>query len=181
MFGLEYLDGNHSAASFPFSLNPRHNALQVAAELRKVDWDEKRAQSIKGATLHEEIADLAEDYPAEWIPTSEIQEVFRDKIDIYVKWLAGVGQSAGVLAADIEGGVLMNCTVDSPDQRDGWISLQMGQGHLILAVVENGMLMGAMETDILRKVELDKLPRIAKAKAEGRFRAAFEAMGTNQF
>jgi hypothetical protein len=181
LFGLQFMDGNHTAAGFPFSTKPHHNALQLAAELRKINWEEKRGQSIQRTNLLDDIADIAEDYPAEWIPTADIHEAYCEDIASYLNFLTVTGQSSGVLVGDFENRVLMNCTVEGPDQRDGWISMQMGQGNLIIAVVENGKLLSAAETDILRRIELEKLPRIARAKAEGRFMAAFEAMGQNQF
>jgi hypothetical protein len=181
LFGLQFMDGNHTAAGFALPINPNHDALQLAAELRKINWEEKRGQSMQQANLLDDIADLAEDQPTEWIPTCEIQAVYSNEIIGYLNWLAEVGQSSGVLAADVENQTLLNCTVESPDQRDGWISIQMGQGNLILGVVENGKLLSAAETDIIRRLELEKLPRIAKARAEGRFNAACEAMGENQF
>jgi hypothetical protein len=188
-FTLEFEDG-HVVASLDYCDGPQagcHVPCPVALDrhlinaLRKYEWNKLRATVIPGAQFYDNVADAAAAFPAEWISTSTIHEVYRHEIDSYVKWLAEVGQSSGVLAADVEDTTLMNCTVDSPDERETWISLQMGQGHLILAVVENGRLLSATETDILRRVELGKLPRIAKAKAEGRFGAALEAMGANQF
>lgn len=181
LLGFQFMDGNHTASGFGYPINPNQDALQLAAELRKIDWEEKRGQSMQRANLFDDVADLAEDHPAEWIRTFEIHEAYGEQINAYLNWLTDAGQSSGVLAGDIENKTLMNCTVESPDQRDYWISQQMGQGNLIIAVVENGKLLSAEETDILRKLELEKLPRIARAKAEGRFQAAYDAKMQNQF
>lgn len=173
---FQFSDGDRASAGWFHPTNPRHDAIKLAAELRNLDWNQNRTAAIQGSNLTDDIADHAEDYFPEWIPTSVIHETYSDVISDYMAWLIEAKQASGVLAGDRENLTLLNCTVESDEQRNHWISLQMGQGNLIIGVVENGLLLSAEETDALRRQELDNLPRIAKAKAEGRFQKAFEEL-----
>lgn len=170
---LAFCDGPLAGFGGGFPVPLDRNLLN---SLRDFDWEAFRAQAINGSQLPDNIADLADEYPATWIPTIEFHNAYSQQITNYLVFLREENQPSGVLAGDVENRTLMNCTVENLEQRNGWISLQMGQGNLIIAVVENYRLLSPDETDVLRRSELEKLPRIARAKAEGRFQAAHDAM-----
>jgi len=175
---LLYLDGGQTCAAVPFPVRIDSRMFEILYDL---DWEKQRTLLLNGNQLHEKLADDAGDYPIHWIPTSAVHETYREEIETYRMWLIEEGQSSGVLAANTDTRVLMNCPFENRPDRDRWVSQQMGQGNLILAIINDGVLLSAEETDILRRIELEKLPEIARAKAEGRFKGALDAMGQDTF
>lgn len=175
-FSLLLLDGGQAGAGLPFPGKIGETALEFGKNLRKADWDALRLKLLDGANVLEQAADLAEDSDPEWIPSSKIRSTYRKPIREYLRWLKSVGQRSGLLAGNVEDRELQNCPFETKEERDRWLSLQLGQGHLILAIVENGELLSEEETDRLRREEIAKLPPIAKAKAEGRFEQALREL-----
>lgn len=173
-FMLEYNDGGFNGAAIPYPVSSRWSLLELAADLRAQDWNAQRSGMIRGSNELDAIADLAEDYPVEWIPTAVFHESCHKQIASYLTFLNEEGQPSGVLAADEDSKTLMNCKAESPEQQRFWISQQLGQGNWILAVVEDCQLLSPEATDSIRLAEIEKLPRIARAKAEGRFQAALD-------
>lgn len=177
---LECRDGPHAGfgMGFPVSLD-RH----FLNNLRDFDWDQLRSRVIPGTQFHENLTDLAADFPVELEATEEIQARHGFGIERFCKDMAIRKPLFAVLSTDEEADELEYEVTGFEDrfQLIGEMGDMLACNQAIVAIWAAGSLLAPAAVDALRHEALEGLGPISRAKAEGRFWAAADAIGQVQF
>ncbi len=186
-FSLEFEDGE-VVAGLEFCDGPNagfHMGLPVALDrhlinaLREYEWDELRAVVIPGTQFHDNLTDEAADFPVTLEGTADIQSRHGYGIERFCKDMAIRNPLFAVLSADEEADELEYEVTGFHDRFNliGEMGDMLACNRAIIAIWAEGASLTPDAVDALRQEALEGLGPISRAKAEGRFWAAAEAMG----
>lgn len=173
---LEYVDGPHAGFHMEFPVTLDRNLIKV---LREHDWDDLRAEVIAGTQLHENLADAAENYPSMLEDTAEVQKMHSEGIAAFCKQMEAVKPNFAMLTASDDEEESLEYEVTGFDDQEellGELGDLLTFGHTLVAIWRDGASLPPATVDELRQEALDGLGPISRAKAEGRFQDAFQAM-----
>jgi len=172
---LEFDDGN-AGFWMPFPVPLDRNLF---ASLRELNWDEIRGSSMQATQFQDDLADDAAAYPSRLEPCEVVQARHRSKLAAFTAEVEATKPPIAVLACDEEFGAegYENTRPRSVKGLLGELGDLMTCGRVIIAIAENGKLITPAQVDELKQDALRGLGPISRAKAEGRFWDAVEAMG----
>ena len=170
---LEFVDGPNAGSGMmcPFPLD--RNLLD---SLRNFDWNEYRVRAINGSQFHDNVIDAAEHLPSRLESTATNHRVYGVGIEKCLQHAAKQKLDLVVLSADTEECTFRSTKIEHAEDLLRHLGDEMINGRVIIAVVSHGELLDPEATDRLKQDALDRLGPISRAKAEGRFEAALEAM-----
>lgn len=164
--------------SFPVPLDQH-----LIDSLREFDWDQLRSKAIPDIQLFDNITDLAAEYPVTLQKTAVIQSRHGSCLEYFRKDTAISNHAYTVLSTDEEADQFEYKVTNFNDRFDliGQLCDLLACNYAIVAIRASGVLMTPDEVDLIRQEALESLGPISRAKAEGRFTSAFEAMRKNEF
>lgn len=173
---LEFHDGPLAGCNmgFPVPLD-RH----LINGLQQVDWNELRSEVIPGTQLHDNLTDLAADFPVTLEDTFLIQSRHGFGVERFCHDMAIRNPLYGVLSVDEEADELEYEVTGFNDRSNliGEMGSMLAHNQAIIAIWSEGTSLAPDAVDGLRQEVLEGLGPVSRAKAEGRFWAAVEAMG----
>lgn len=178
---LEYADGPHAGygSGFPVALD-----RNLIKGLREYNWDDFRVEVFAGTQFQDNLADAAGDFPSKLEDTAEIQKMHSEGIAAFCKQMETVKPRFALLTAheDEEESLEYEVTgFDDQEQLLGELGDLLTFGHTLVAIWRDGASLPPAAVDELRQDALEGLGPISRAKAEGRFQDAFEAMFQSNF
>jgi hypothetical protein len=173
---LEFRDGPHAGFGMDFPVSLDRHFLNA---LREFDWNELRSMMIPGTQLHENLTDLAAEYPVTLEKTAVIQSRHILGIERFCNDMANRNPLFAVLSADEEADEIEYDVTGFNDRFNliGEMGDMLACNRAIITIWAEGASLTSDAVDLLRQEAIEGLGPISRAKAEGRFQAAFEAMG----
>lgn len=182
VFGtLEYADGPHAGYGSGFPVTMDRNFIKG---LREYNWDELRVEVIAGTQLHENLADAAEDLPSTLEDITEIQKIHSKGIAAFCKQMEVVRPHFALLTVSEDEDESPEYEVtgfDGLEKLLGELGDLLTLGHTLVAIWREGASLPPAAVEELRQDALEGLGPISRAKAEGRFQDALQAMMGGNF
>ena len=178
---LEYGDGPHAGfgSGFPVALD-----RNLIKRLRGYNWDDLRAEVISGTQLHENLADVAENFASSLEDTAEIQKMHTAGIAEFCKQMEVAKPHFAMLTVSEDEEESLEYEVTGFDDQEQLL-VELGNllthGHTLVAIWRDGASLPPDAVDELRQDALEGLGPISRAKAEGRFQDALQAMFSGNF
>lgn len=172
---LEFRDGPHSGFNVPFPVPLDRHVIET---LRNVDWDEFRSGAIAGTQFHENLTDYADEFPVSLESTEEIRKRHAYGIEVFVRDMTKKKPVFAVLSIQEEWDESEYEVTGFEDRKNfmGSLGDMLACSYSIVAIWANGRDLTPAEVDGLRQEAIEGLGPISRAKAEGRFWSAVEAM-----
>ena len=172
---LEFDDGAQTCFGMSFTVSLDRNLF---ASLRALDWDDLRGEAIQATQFQENVCDSAADYPSKLEPCEAVQARHKSRLAAFEKAIKASGPSFAVLVCDEDSGPAGYEETRPKDLKNlfGDLGDLMACERVIIAIASNGSLISPTQVDELKSDVLQRLGPISRAKAEGRFYQAVEAM-----
>ena len=169
---LFYEDGMNAGGQtgFPCPLDDR-----LLSNLRKINWDECRGFFIRGASVQDEAADLAQTMGNTLPKTSQLQFEHGQAFDFFLKYLERENHKFAILAYDdSEASYEKLIHKTSDGMLNDLCNYCLLSRLAVVAVVSNRKVLSCSDTDALIAEELSGMGPISRAKALGNMQAAMQ-------